>query len=343
MNSFKFLLRGLQKRGIMSPNAVSKTSQGLVSTKGQLILQLGLFSTVPPFNSNDNISPSSQVRYSNTSAKKTEHVVILGGGIAGLSSARYLLALTEKEKNLTISLIDKNVGSIDANKKSELNQSNSTENYESRAATLFESYVQQQIDFPHFNIPSRRNGNVLCPSLTVPWTSRSLWSDAFLPMLKNFVTKSGTPNSSIHFDWAHLVKDKYFWNFATHFLIQKFLLGRTEHQSKKSILEHTLQCFEDPTDELIQSIDCGRWAEGTKQLNGSIATMDSSGDVSLFCRGLLKNLLSRHGDRFKLVPGEEVTDFEVDEKILFGVTSRNQNVSDKNSFDSPLRILTYGL
>jgi len=170
MNSFKFLLRGLQKRGIMSPNAVSKTSQGLVSTKGQLILQLGLFSTVPPFNSNDNISPSSQVRYSNTSAKKTEHVVILGGGIAGLSSARYLLALTEKEKNLTISLIDKNVGSIDANKKSELNQSNSTENYESRAATLFESYVQQQIDFPHFNIPSRRNGNVLCPSLTVPWT-----------------------------------------------------------------------------------------------------------------------------------------------------------------------------
>jgi len=87
-----------------------------------------------------------------------------------------------------------------------------------------------------------------------------------------------------------LVKDKYFWNFATHFLIQKFLLGRTEHQSNKSILEYTMQCFEDPTDELIQSIDCGRWAEGTKQLNGSIATMDSSGDVSLFCRGLLKNL-----------------------------------------------------
>lgn len=90
-----------------------------------------------------------------------------------------------------------------------------------------------------------------------------------------------------------------------------------------------MHCLDDPTDELIQSIDYGRWAEGTKQLNGSIANMDSSGDVSLFCRGLLENLLSRHGDRFKLVPSEEVTKFEVDEKKMFGVTCRNQNVSDE--------------
>lgn len=210
MNSIRIFLHGFQKRGKMSPSAVSKTPQVLVSIKGQLILQPRLFSIVTPFNSNSNTSPSSHARYLSTLTKKTEHVIILGGGIAGLSSARYLLALTEKEKNLTISLIDKNIASIDSNKNSESHQSKSTENYESQAATSFESYVVQQIDFPHFNIPSRRNGNVLCPSLTVPWTSRSLWSDAFLPMLKNFVTKRSTSNSSIHFDWPHLVKDKCF-------------------------------------------------------------------------------------------------------------------------------------
>ena len=118
------------------------------------------------------------------------------------------------------------------------------------------------------------------------------------------------------------------WSFGAHFLLQKFLLGRPEHQSNKSILQYHMKCLDDPSDELVQSIDYGRFALGTKLLlDGSIKEMDSSGDIGLFCRGLLDGLLRTHSDRFTVIPGEDAVKLEVEDDALQGVTTMDQNVS----------------
>ena len=88
-----------------------------------------------------------------------------------------------------------------------------------------------------------------------------------------------------------------------------------------------MKCLDDPSDDLIQGIDYGRWAKGTKLLDGSVVSTDSSGDVGMFCRGLLDGMLSMYGDRITVISGEEVVSLEVDGKILSGVTTLNQNVS----------------
>ena len=117
------------------------------------------------------------------------------------------------------------------------------------------------------------------------------------------------------------------WSFGAHFLLQKFLLGRPEYQSNKSILQYHIKCLDDPSDELVQSIDYGRFALGTKLLDGIIKEVDSSGDIGLFCRGLLDGLLRKHSDRFTVIPGEDAVKLEVEDDALQGVTTMDQNVS----------------
>ena len=108
--------------------------------------------------------------------------------------------------------------------------------------------------------------------------------------------------------------------------MQKILLGRPEHQSNKSILEYNMKCLDDPSDDIIQSIDYGRCAIGTKVEGGSIVEGDSSGDIGLFCRGLLPLLLNKYGGRFTTLAGEDVLRLEVKDKVLQGVTTIDQKV-----------------
>ncbi|KAL7553511.1 hypothetical protein ACHAWF_016803 [Thalassiosira exigua] len=231
-----------------------------------------------------------------------EHIIIIGGGIAGLSTARYVLQNTQlhSKRSVKVTLIDKN-------------EDTSTNNPPSPSNTT--PYEQQVCEQLHFSIPSRRNGNVLCPSLTTPWTTRS-----FREMFG--FTASASPPVSFH--WQSMMLDKNMWSFGTHFLLQKLLLGRPEHQSNKTILEYNMTCLDDASDDLVQSIDYGRWALGTKQLDGSIKDMDSSGDIGLFCRGLLNKLRS-YGDRFVLISGEEATKVEVRGTMSQGVSSMDRN------------------
>ena len=121
-----------------------------------------------------------------------EHIIILGGGIAGLSTARYLLQHTQHAKSTRITLIDRNVDILPSN----------------NTLSSSSSYEQQICDQLHYSIPSRRNGNVLCPSLTIPWTTRSLWKEAFFPGLKSILGSSDRSSSSITFDWSSLVMDR---------------------------------------------------------------------------------------------------------------------------------------
>jgi hypothetical protein len=126
--------------------------------------------------------------HASTAHPKHQNIIILGGGIAGLSTARYLL---HYDRNIRITIIDKNIEAIP------------------KRSTPYAAYDKQQVDLMHFNIPSRRNGNVLCPSLTVPWTTRSLWSEAFLPLLKSYfyTNKKEHAPPTISFDISSLM-----WN-----------------------------------------------------------------------------------------------------------------------------------
>lgn len=118
---------------------------------------------------------------------KYNHITIVGGGIAGLSTARYLL---HHDNRINVTIIDKFT--------------------EIPNAKSYSTYDKQQIDLLHYNIPSRRNGNVLCPSLTVPWTTRSLWSEVFLPFLKSYFVKEKDliRPQTISFDVPALLGDR---------------------------------------------------------------------------------------------------------------------------------------
>ena len=68
-----------------------------------------------------------------------------------------------------------------------------------------------------------------------------------------------------------------------------------------------MECLDDPSDALVQSIDYGRFAQGTQLVDGKMVEGDSSGDVGLFCRGLLRGLQCEFDDRF-VVRSEESVD-----------------------------------
>ena len=179
-------------------------------------------------------------------------VNVLGGGIAGLCTTRYLLKYS---KDCKVTLIDK---------ESDLALG---------SANPFASYDEQVSARPHRSIPSRRNGNVLCPSLTVPWTSKSMWKEVVEPSMRGAFGRrpaaAGMP--SVSFDWPTIVRHRRFWSFATHFMLQKFVLGRADHQCNGSILEYNMRCLDDREDDLIQSIDYGRFAKGTLSIDGTVA------------------------------------------------------------------------
>ncbi|KAK1732317.1 D-amino acid dehydrogenase [Skeletonema marinoi] len=239
------------------------------------------------------IASRSLTSSSAATSQKKQHIIILGGGIAGLSTARYLLGHTQQHRNVNITLIDRNV--VDNNNNT---QPSST-------------YEEQQTEYPHFSTPSRRNGNVLCPSLTIPWTTRSLFNEAIKPAIKSvfaFNNNQADDRPAITFDWKSLMSDRSMYSFATHYLLQKTIYKPPkQHQCNKSILEYNMECLDDPCDALVQSIDYGRFAQGTQLVDGKMVEGDSSGDVGLFCRGLLRGLQCEFDDRF-VVRSEESVD-----------------------------------
>eukprot|EP00573_Skeletonema_grethae_P004513 CAMPEP_0201698506 /NCGR_PEP_ID=MMETSP0578-20130828/19583_1 /ASSEMBLY_ACC=CAM_ASM_000663 /TAXON_ID=267565 /ORGANISM="Skeletonema grethea, Strain CCMP 1804" /LENGTH=467 /DNA_ID=CAMNT_0048185067 /DNA_START=61 /DNA_END=1464 /DNA_ORIENTATION=- len=239
-----------------------------------------------------------------SSSSVEQHIIILGGGIAGLSTARYLLGYTHRHRNVKITLIDRNAAEI----KNKLPSP---------------TYEEQHAEYPHFSTPSRRNGNVLCPSLNIPWTSKSLLKETIMPAVKSVFATNDSPSAplAITFDWKSLISDRSMYSFATHYLLQKLVYKPPRHhQCNKSILEYNMKCLDDPSDSLVQSINYGRFAQGTRLVDGTVVEGDSSGDVGLFCRGLLSRLQTEYGDKF-IVRSEE----NIDSLVLAGCHDSTNN------------------
>lgn len=94
-----------------------------------------------------------------------------------------------------------------------------------------------------------------------------------------------------------------------------------------------MQCLDDLSDDLIQRIDYGRCARGTQLLDGTIKRGDSSGDVGLFCQGLLHELKKQYTGNLSVIHGEEVVVIETDKNVVRGITSidRDKNQQTKQA------------
>ena len=88
-----------------------------------------------------------------------------------------------------------------------------------------------------------------------------------------------------------------------------------------------MKCLDDPLDALVQSIEYGRCATGTQLVDGSIIAGDSSGDIGLFCVGLLNRLMNTSCSQLTMIPGEEASMLHVNDGVLRGVTTIDQFVS----------------
>jgi hypothetical protein len=93
-----------------------------------------------------------------------------------------------------------------------------------------------------------------------------------------------------------------------------------------------MKCLDDPLDEVVQSIEYGRCATGTQLADGTVIEGDSSGDIGLFCVGLLDRLMTTYDeDKLTIIQGEEASMLHVNDGVLHGVTTVDQFVSLNNS------------
>ena len=121
------------------------------------------------------------------------------------------------------------------------------------------------------------------------------------------------------------------WSFAYHFLAQKYMYSILSDQSNKSILEYNMKCLDDPSDKLIQRIEYGRYAKGTKLVDGTIVEGDSSGDIGMFCQGLLHELKAEYQERLSVINGEESIAIENEGDVLNTVISVNKDGHKKSN------------
>lgn len=231
--------------------------------------------------------------FSKACPKDRENVVIIGSGVAGLSCARFLLSKSTSAK----------------------------------CSELSSSCKVRLVDtFPYVaGGTSRKNGGLLCPSLSSAWTAFPLFRgrDAIIPQMMKFGT---TGNSPISFD-PKLLFDPRLWNFGLHWALRR---ARSSQQDKhiSAIMKYSMNCFNDKEDALVQSIKFKRVAQGTKTIDGKIAMEDSSGDIGLFCKGLAQELSNNYGEGITYDLGETAVGLQVKEKTALAVKTQRSDVSN---------------
>jgi D-amino-acid dehydrogenase len=124
--------------------------------------------------------------------------------------------------------------------------------------------------------------------------------------------------------------------------MQKYIYANHTHQCNRSILEYNMKCLDDPSDELIQRIEYGRCAKGTKLLDGTIVKGDSSGDIGLFCQGLFHELKNEYGDALAVKHGEEITSIEINGGLIRGVTSVDRG-GNKRTIEADATVIACGV
>ena len=186
-------------------------------------------------------------------------VIIVGGGIAGICTAHYLL---RQSSNITVRLIDELPGVARAT--------------------------------------SRINGGLICPSLSNSWTNMPIFAgkDAIARMaLRQIMGRNdGGGASLLKFD-PKLMLDTRFWTFFLQWVRRKPYLGE-QNEVISALMHHSMDCFNDTSDGIMQSLEYNRTAVGTKTNDGRLGEVDEVGDIGKFCSGLHDKLAEKHGDRY---------------------------------------------
>ena len=107
-----------------------------------------------------------------------------------------------------------------------------------------------------------------------------------------------------------LMHDKRFWTFFLQWSRRKPYLGE-QNEVKSALMHHSMDCFNDANDDIMQSLNYSRTAIGTKTHDGRLGEVDSSGDIGKFCGGLHERLVERHGDRYFFDFNTAVNEFEI--------------------------------
>lgn len=237
-----------------------------------------------------------------------QHTVILGCGIAGLSVAHYLLASSTNDK-MRVTVLDQHPG-------------------------------------PAMGT-SRKNGQLLCPSLSYSWVAmpilfgkdallRSLITSA-IAIARPFSSSTAAAPAPVTIDLRAFLDTKL-WQFGMHWFRRRFLMAdefSNVNQAISSLMCYTMKCLDDESDELVQRISYDRVALGTKSLDGSVATSDSSGDIGMFCTELQQLLVDAHGDRIDFIFDEGVSDVHYcddDKGAITAVTTTKKRTVASDQF-----------
>ena len=179
---------------------------------------------------------SSNTAQPNSSPASTD-VIIVGGGIAGICTAHYLL---RQSSTITVRLVDELPGVAQAT--------------------------------------SRINGGLICPSLSNSWTNMPIFAGkgAIARMALRQLIGSGNDTGSaslLKFDHK-LMLDKRFWTFFLQWSRRKPYLGE-QNEVISALMHHSMDCFNDANDEIMQSLNYNRTAVGTKTHDGRLGKVDS--------------------------------------------------------------------
>ena len=229
-------------------------------------------------------------------------VLIIGGGVAGICTAHYLL---RQSTNITVRLIDELPGVARAT--------------------------------------SRINGGLICPSLSNSWTNMPIFvgKDAIARMALRQLLGSGNDSGSaslLKFD-PKLLLDARFWTFFLQWVRRKPYLGE-QNEVISALMHHSIDCFKDKSDSIIQSLDYDRTAFGTKTHDGRFGEKDSSGDIGKFCSGLHERLVEAHGDRYLFDFDTAVDTFEIDDGKVGSINATQD--SNSQTFEADQYVIAAG-
>ena len=244
-----------------------------------------------------------QKRYSSCISSPTStDVLIVGGGIAGICTAHYLL---RQSSDITVRLIDELPGVARAT--------------------------------------SRINGGLICPSLSNSWTNMPIFAgnDALACMAVQQLLGSGNDSgraSLLKFD-PKLLLDARFWTFFLQWVRRKPYLGE-QNEVISALMHHSMDCFNDQSDSIMQSLEYDRTAFGTKTHDGRLGEKDSSGDIGKFSSGLHERLVETHGDRYFFDFNTAVNKFEIDDGKVGSINATQG--SNPQTFEADKYVIAAG-
>ena len=144
--------------------------------------------------------------------------------------------------------------------------------------------------------------------------------------------------SLLKFD-PKLLLDARFWTFFLQWVRRKPYLGE-QNEVISALMHHSMDCFNDQSDSIMQSLEYDRTAFGTKTHDGRLGEKDSSGDIGKFSSGLHERLVETHGDRYFFDFNTAVNKFEINDGKVGSINATQG--SNPQTFEADKYVIAAG-